>query len=633
MPDPTSEKVPTNTALTEPAPLNQSDKKPEEPKFDKWDLSEDVRTLLLELAKTEDKARIEEIINNLHNEHKVPKELMKEVLTAEQGFWSNTWQLIKSGSWHQSSLDDQGNVKTTFKLDSKGIGWETEDMAVGFDISKTKAYYKDKDDKWAIEAGQSGGDTFVGTAIGEKETGLHEGKVYGSGGSDKLKVGAEYGYTEGTNKYSGGAEYKQDKGTHTIGGKYSQTEGPVTHEGTAEVYLGDTKGGAASYHYKDTNAKEGEKPKPGETVDVTISGSAKVEENKEKQDTEKATVNLKTGVQAGGTTVNLGYTHIDDTQEGQTFQVNSMDLKVGQNINLAEAKDLKLEAGGNLTLDEHEGKETTFKLNTSATYTTGTGDNKESVNLTLSGGKQGNKNVASALHLDPTLLNDQEGYGGYGKLGISHTQGGKTIGGEVGVGTAGEANILGGKGYYKSKELNLEILGAAAQQDDQLSGLLQSTATIAVTNNVSLQAGGKVVFKPTDQGYDQLWQTYAGAGIKFDKNKTLSVKMGIASDGSQIAYIPELSFEMDKKFKITALGSFSPGRDPSVGAKLDLGKSAFSVIGGYGDPSLMANPHFGSPGISVPGMDASNVLGHQKGQGYIMIQCDLIKLGRQLFGK
>ena len=92
-------------------------------------------------------------------------------------------------------------------------------------------------------------------------------------------------------------------------------------------------------------------------------------------------------------------------------------------------------------------------------------------------------------------------------------------------------------------------------------------------------------------------------------------------------------FEMEKKLSVSALAVIpSGGSQATVGAKLRHHKSDITVFGGYGDMTALSSPYTGNSGMTMPGMNANDVMGHQGGSAFIGVSWNALPTLRKLFG-
>ncbi len=184
----------------------------------------------------------------------------------------------------------------------------------------------------------------------------------------------------------------------------------------------------------------------------------------------------------------------------------------------------------------------------------------------------------------------------------------------------------------KSKDVELNLYAGLALQDNNYAALIRTNNKFALSKDFNLGIGGKFTLQPTDEGHKEIWSAYSSLGYNLDKDKTLTLTMGIADNGEQISYIPGIMFTQDNKHTAQIMASIpESGGKTTVGGKYTHEKSGLSVFGGYGDMNAMSNPYYGNSGMGMP-MNGDDVLSHQDGEVFIGVQVDAIKLFKKVFG-
>lgn len=762
-------------ALRPAPPTVQKKKGGESDRFDPWKLSPEVKTLFVELGQTEDSARVEQIMNELTAApHSVPKATVQQVIAANQGFFSKTWDAIKGGSWHTASTDEQGNITSIFKLDGKGLGWDNPTWSFDANFKDAGATYRDKDDNWHVTGGYKDKVGTVSGAAGTKEEGLHTWKVTGgkSGGTaayshqegetvrsgkagvaladgqttvngsydrkdkdssthvggkvlvgDKTGASGVYRTTEGKDSREIKGGYVHTEGQHTVDGAYvRKTEGGSTAV-TGQALVGDKTGGSGTYRvvegketteYKAGHVLTGEqhttnvgysrkdekssesvsgqvfsgpktgasgvgtveregygvtikgdgtetingdkttttaggsvvytdkpekdakgKPKEGDGFQIRASGRVTRTENEASGDG-STKVEVAGGVTSGKSDTNVGYTGLTGTRGGVGFNVHEFRTDWSNQWDLDEAakEGLSLKIGGNLRLTDKEGEENTYTGDLTGRWFKGKGDDSQELKFRLLGGYDSIGNIGKLSHATSDMLGGDQGYGHFAHGAATFRDGKKQYGLDMTYGQTPTTSLVGGHfGYQNGDEHKFDLYASMAKSDAATATLLKGTGEFALRKNLTLTAGGQYTMKPGEDGYNELWHVYSGLDLNLRKGMDLTLKMGVASNGENIYYVPEAMFELEKKFSVGAMAAITPGGQTTVGGKLSIDKANLTIFGGYGDMGAITNPYQGNSGMQMPGLDSRDAMRHDLGGGgFIGVQWNALPTLKKLFG-
>ena len=248
--------------------------------------------------------------------------------------------------------------------------------------------------------------------------------------------------------------------------------------------------------------------------------------------------------------------------------------------------------------------------------------------------------IAGKTNLNSNLLGGDNSYGYYGGGSLGYSEGLNSYSGSVTGGVTDKTTMLGmsvGYGHLnedkKSKDVELNLHAGLALQDDTYAALIRTNNKFALNKNMSLGVGGQIILKPSDDGHQEIWHAYSNLGYKLDKDKSLTLSMGIADNGEHISYIPGIMFSQDNKHTAQLLANIQgSGGNNTYGAKYTHEKSGVSVFGGYGDFNALSNPYPGNSGMNMP-IGADDSFSYNNDGAFIGVQVDAIKLFKKVFGK
>lgn len=486
-----------------------------------------------------------------------------------------------------------------------------------------------------VTAGGSGHNTENGTlAKNEGTLNVTVAIPSADGKSNKLVVttsggGSRARTPDGTETDSGNANLEVKLPTVRIkttgSGSTSDGEKQEIAKGDASLTVGIPKG-------------PGEK---GEKLTVTTTAKGSETETRSTETEPPKTVLVRGGsvtVATPDTNVNVDVTNTDKIAGEEAETENKVNASASHTITLSAKDKEKLTLSADtqvVTTDKPDGEDT-FRAGAKASWTKGKDKSKREVTVGAFGGMDTPAQIAKEGELPADLVAGDKAVGNFGGVDAKVVIDEHEVGAKVVVGSTDETTVASLKAYYnKTNGMKLSLLAGMAEKNDNIGALLRTTNSFVLAKGYDLKVGAQLKLLPGDDGYDKLWHAYAGLGIPLPDKMSLTLTMGLSDDGQQIAYVPEVMFDIPEKLGVHVLGRFGQDIDPTVAAKIEFRKLGLSFYGGYGDPTAVTAPVPGIKGMKTPALDARNVLGDTYGdelskQGYFMMTSDLVSLFRTL---
>jgi hypothetical protein len=648
------------------------------PKFDRWNLTPEVKDLFLRIENATDAKQIEATVNELVKEHKVPKAVVQEVVDANKGFFQKAWPLVKGGSWKTAQVAEDGAITSTFSLDpkKKELTFETAAHRThvrALSSSGGRLEHERKDGGWAIGADfnderkkktSTGGLDFT---IGDPKAG--ETQIRGEGIFKKDTAGGAVSLRmrEGDETRTSRLGYAQGKLGGTVSGSHTVKDGKDVTGGSVNVHVGDkvgadgkatvSRGGygvdaGAHGNRTSTDAYEsstigvdakvrlGDRGGRGANAPLTLSGKATgSSKTTVESGSETETLDLSGGASFGRTKVTAGYKHSTDTSAGkvpltETYKAGAGHTWVTKEDSVTDAVGVKLDGTVTTRPGDADDVRITGKVTHSETEGSGKTKTVDSESVTITGGHGTAGVIGKETTAPKAMYTDDKSRGGYGAVDVQIKRGPHTVDLGVAGGATDETSMVGANaGYAKGKELDVDAAFGLAMGNEGARVLMKSTTQIALGSKMDLSVGGQLEVAPGDPEFEPLWQLYAGYGFEFDKGSKLTLRVGMNTDGQRVAYVPQAVLAIGKQVQISTTANLSPTADPSVGGTVKLGP--VSIFGGYGNPTALGTSYMGTPGMKFPGMTQDDVLGTtfgpgQQPQGFVGVKLDVLKLMRKL---
>lgn len=380
---------------------------------------------------------------------------------------------------------------------------------------------------------------------------------------------------------------------------------------------------------------ENGKPKEG-AQDVTVRVTARGKKTTETNGDQATNLTFGGGYTAGNTSADAAYTTEGGTKGGTSYRFHDITTNFGRSWDLdKKAKEgLKLNLGGHLRLSDVQGEDVVATGDLTGSWFKGEGDNKQDFTFRLMGGQDQLSNVSGLAHQTPDMLGGDKGYARFGHIAGTYTAGTRSYTGDATFGATDQTQFGGVHlGAAEKDKWKLDATAAYAQQDGKTAALFKATGDFALSQKLKLDVGGSYTALPGTPEHQKLWDIHAGLGYDLKKDQHLTLRMGVAGDGSQLWYVPEVMYQMDGKFSASAMGVIGRNDTNTFGAKLTHDKSGVSVFGGYGDPTALSNPYAGNSGMSMPSMGGNDVMGRGAAPGaFIGVQWNALPTIKKAFG-
>ena len=488
----------------------------------------------------------------------------------------------------------------------------------------------------ALFGPKTGGSAAVVRTEGEKSTAVN-GSFVNEAGQNTATAGMTQSSKDATTSVAGTAWAGPKTGGKvdaTVDRKGYKVDGSVDASRTRSDTETVTEAGASGTFTKKAGTNDaGEKN--GDDVVVTVNARGKKTQS---QGGDQAT-NLKLGgsVASGSTSADATYETEGGQKGGQSYRFHDVTTNFGKTWDLdSKLKEgFKLNLGGHLRLSDVKGEDVAATGDLRGTWYKGDGDGKKELTFRLFGGQDQLSTFSNLAHTTPGMLGDAKGTGQFGHLATQYKGDGYTLNGDATLGHTNDVTLGGAHlGAAKDDVWKLDAYASFAKRDSGTATMFRMNGEFAATSNLKLDAGGSYSFTPGTPEHQKLWEIHAGAGYQIDNKQSLTLRMGVAGDGSQLYYVPEIMYKHDGKFTASAMAVLGRQGTNSVGAKLKLDKPDITFFAGYGNAQHMMNPYAGNAGMAMPNMGSSDVMGRGNGQagGFVGVQWNALPTLQKLFG-
>jgi hypothetical protein len=647
--------------------------------FDQWDLTPEVRALMLQVAQCKDRDQLKGLMEALEKQG-VPKSLVEDVMTGQKSLFGKAWHLINGGKLSQATLGKDGQIDNTFKLDGKGIGWDNAKQGASVDWSDGgKATYVNRDKNINVDTGYSAKNktAHAKVVVGDgKEDAKHTAaaKAHGGGGE------ASYQRVLKDEVHEGSASFRAEDGSYDGKASYMHKDGKTSEKYSAAAKHEDGKGGVITLNAAHTGGKSGKEKTSGklealygETVgarseldmarkaftlksklngsyadndqgtSTKIGGSGDLllrgKDAKSKKDDVKLGINgAYTGTDdavsgakldrfEGGASTAFGNSSIKiggNTERGQlgnkAYAAHGWDTKLSQGFGLDKAKGQRLDTrlSGGMSMTDKPGDFDSWRAGLGATYTSSKKKGAFSLAGDVSGGQASGQDIRKNIGLPGTV--PVGGSGSFLDLDTKTKWGGNTLTGGLSLGQSDGFDMGGFNLGYDHKKANgksnfmANVSGAGVTNGNLAGGMLSGDMNWKPSDKWSLGAGGSYKSLPSQSGQQTSWNAQASVGYNWAKDGGLTMKGGVAGNGDDTRFIPELNLKSGKNIDASVMGAFGKQTPATVGGKLKL-PGGLSLFGGYGDMTALDKPYEGNAGMSLAPNFGDDSVGWSGGSG------------------